>query len=574
MDHPENYQRFLSNLLNIFDSNERFNTINQQCHIFSKSTKDLLADFYEYLHYYLELELKVINSSATVLEGKVKKAALDEWLKNHIPDKKDREQVYESLVIKEHKAEYYRINDLLSLKKEKNSYIVSELVRCGEFLMLAAAPKTGKSLLATNLAMAVVMGKDFLNRKTYPTNVLFINNEENPMEVGKRIYYQGLQEIEATNKDQFDELISSDRFFLCKYLDIVQDFDELRTTVLENNIGLVIIDSLGASIKKSGMTEYSVELLPYLYSLQEDLCHKYNVSCIILHHTTKMDSSENKTKMLNGISGGSFLTRANDGYWKLMAGSKDEKDLLNLICVPRNDKEKTFTLSIVEDEACKWEFAVLKESSIPESEVEIQNNVLNELRKMYEAWEGIPNNDDPVYGLNLLELLEITGCDRKTLVRIINRMLHSDGIERYTGNGKHIYHYPICGESWLDSYLELDKEKLEKKAEMEKFKKVIKSEILPILSSNEHKDYVSCWERVKGLVPSNVSVLSALTEADKDRFLSYLHNSKYKLGDEVMFKEKKTKIIKVIYSPSNPVDRFLYVLKERPESFTTYNDLS
>lgn len=570
----EVYKRFLHNLLNLFSPSERHDLIDRQCHIFDKTIVEVTTDFYEYLHSYLESELRKINSSPTIVETKLKKASLDEWLKNHIPDKQDRQQVYDSLVIKEHKSEYYQLDDLLNLKKDKDDYIVSELVRKGEFLMLAAAPKTGKSLLITNLAMAIITGSQFLNRKTYPTNILFINNEENPLEVGKRLYYQGLQEIEAKDKSQFEELVKSDRFFLCKYLDIVQDYEEMLEKIQEKNIGLVLIDSLGASIKKSGMTEYSTELLPYLYSIQEDICHKLGVSCIMLHHTTKMDNPQSKTSMLNGISGGSFLTRANDGYWKLMAGGKDERDTLSLTCVPRNDKEKTFILTIIEDEACKWEFSVLKESSIPESELEIQNQVLYLFKQAYEAWFS-QGSQGEVIGYTLTELLENIGCDRKTLVRVINRMLHSEAIERYIYDQNHVYHYPYSGESWMDIFLERDLERLEEKNKLEKLKSQVLNTIKPILSSNERMDYVSCWQFLKENMPSNFSILNCLTEEDKDKFLSYLHNSKYKLGAKVKHKDKETLVIKAIYTPSNKSDdKFLYVLKDSPESFVVHSDLT
>ena len=135
--------------------------------------------------------------------------------------------------------------------------------------MVVASPKVGKTNLATHAAVAVARGTPFLNRESTAGNVLFIENEE--LIDGttiNRIYDHGLQLLELEEPELYKELINSEKLIVTRNVDIVLDQTKILEIVKEKNINLIIIDTLAASLKVSGYTEYSHEVPSALYKLQ------------------------------------------------------------------------------------------------------------------------------------------------------------------------------------------------------------------------------------------------------------------------------------------------------------------
>lgn len=418
-------------------------------------SKNELEDlFYQYLEDLTREKLLNIRNSPNPFRAAALKTELVSWLKLFVSDKQDLQRLIETYSSEAKEAETYTLSQLRELAKDhKDYYLVQGLIRKNILLLIVGAPKTGKSLFATNLAVRVIQGQPFLNRNTFKSRVLFLQNEENVINTYKRIYNNGLQLLEAQEPELFEELLDSENLVIAKHLDLVTDKATIIKTLETSEADVLIIDSLAASIRKSGLTEYSPELAGVLYDYQE-IAHTRDVTILVLHHSTKMDSTESKTTMIRGVGGSNALVRANDGLFKLHPRKDGDVDLFT---IPRDGTPEELVLRYVEEEASFWSFEVKAEKTLSPENIQLQNSIIRLLLEQYNVWKETATSDDiEVAGLNLTELVDVLAVPRADVVKRLNHMYDTEGIARRIDNRKYVYHIPASGESWLLSYLEVE----------------------------------------------------------------------------------------------------------------------
>lgn len=486
------YIAFLTSLLSVKTNQERYDAIREQeVSRYDKTIEEVEKDFIQLVENALRIKIRELNALPPSLEQKMVKSQILEWLKCFVMSPKDAEELINIYSVEETDSIVYTIKDALDLNKNnKTKFLIKELIAFGRLYVFAAPPKVGKSLMITSLALAIARGKPFLNRESTLGNVLYIQNEEQiETTTIERIYNHGLQHLELDSPELYKQLINSNRLLLSKNYDLVLDQDKILKLVKEKNIDLVIIDSLGASIRRSGLTEHSPELGSYLYSLQNK-CQENNFTAIILHHATKADSKEDKTKMLFGIAGTNTILRANDGLIRLFSSkNKENEDVIALYTIPREGKPLSLTLKIEEDEANYWYYEVDKETSLSPHLIELQNDILTLLYEKYYEWvEDVGYNETsdieelvPVYGLSLAEIMEITNQTRTVIVSRLNDMKSTEAItctpSRKDDKKVFIYGIHHSGESWMKSYLDIENERRRKQQEEEEEKKRYSNQI-------------------------------------------------------------------------------------------------
>jgi archaellum biogenesis ATPase FlaH len=426
------------------------------------SQEELEELFFQYLVNVTREKLVIVRNTTNIFKAVSLKTDLVNWLKLFVSDKQDIQKLIEiySTEIKEN--EVYNLRQLRSIALEhKDNYLVQGLFRKGVLFLVAGAPKTGKSLLATNLGVCLIQGTPFLNRATLKSRVVFIQNEEPLPGTYHRIYNNGLQFLEASQPELFEELLDSHDLIVAKHLDLSVDKASIVKVIEDHEADVLIVDSLGASIRRSGLTEYSTELIPLLYEWQ-DYAHTHNVNIFILHHTTKMNagrqsSDESKavptqTRLIGATAGHNGIMRANDGAVFLQPGKTP--GTVVLYTIPRDGVPEELLLEHEEDEASFWNFKVKKENTLTSENIQLQNSVLRLLLEQYNLWQE--SDDEKVYGYTLTELMDILGVPRPDLVKRLNQMTDTQGISRRTEKGRFIYHIPANGESWLLAYLEIE----------------------------------------------------------------------------------------------------------------------
>jgi len=548
-DYKEEFKKEFSILLNKPNEEEReqklFNLAERNNLEFDEILKAFNSVFEDTLR---ERIKEFIGSNLSPLERQLKKQQVKNWLRGFFNDTKDINSLMDYYTAAEEEIIVCTIRQALDLRTDRNRYLVDGLLLTGALYLIAAAPKTGKSLYATDLAVTCCLGNTFLNRRVQPnTNVLFLQNEENITEAANRAYTNGLQNLELENPEMFKTITETNRFTLVKNLDIIQDLKKIFDLVTKYDIGLVVVDSLSASVKKGGLNEHSPELLSGLLTFQQHIQDR-GITGLLIHHTIKSDNNENQQEMIKGIAGRNDISRANDGIIK-MSASKDAKGHLNLYFLPRNGQQCSFVVKQSVGEACYWKYEVVEEDTLSPENVTIQNKILRVLKERYNQWQLETNGEKfPIYGYHLSELERSTSLDRDILVERLNYMLSIEGIERTGVNRKHLYHYPLRGESWLDQYLEAEDKTLRHQKELLNLDLKRKDGLLELKTKEEIKAFTKDWTIADGQ-----RVFNTMSAEEQNNMNLIMYPPKYPVGtlvivDVDIHRSQKGVIGKIIYN--------------------------
>jgi hypothetical protein len=489
----EKYKTKLQTLVTIADASLRHKTMLELSEGFELSLTTVEDDFSKVWSLELDERVKSIEVEDLDYATKLlKKEQINNWLRNFISDRKEREQLIQAKLFRDEPVKIYTLKDLIAMRKSKRSkYYVTGLFQSGLYLVVAQA-KSGKSLLGYDLANSLCRGLPFLKRKTIRTNVLIVQNEEELSSTGHKIENNGLQELQRENPEEYETLIASHRLIVTKGLDIAVDRQKIIDIIDDYNVGCLIVDSFRASIGKGGLTEYDIGAASALYQMQSAV-HERSMLCVVIHHANKSDNNSGKTAAFNGVGGHNALTGANDGVIKMALNSEkriDGKETVDINFYPRNDNPCTFNVYYNEGEACKWGFEVLDESTLSDAMVASICSILQELYPAYREWQAMDDEERPekIPGKTIEQLVLDTGIDRPALVKILNYMDHNEAVGRYSTNRKWTYHVPVDGSDMF--YLLEDQErKSEEARRIEELLVAIYDEILTCTTLEQLETY-------------------------------------------------------------------------------------
>lgn len=527
----------------------------------NKCDKEQVRDaFFEQLAETCRNKIREMMNCKNAFRQKSLKNDILLFIRNFIPDKEESRQLFTIYSAEVEKAEVFNLAELKRLAASVElKYIVRDYLPIGKCLLWAGAPKTGKTMLSNYLAICHAQGRPFLDRETVVGNVLVIQNEEHLADTTLKRFEAGIADLEISNLSEYKDLVESKRLLIARGLDIALDKNEIVNIVKENNITLVIVDSLGKSITKAGLSEYSPELNTVLYAMQE-ACFVNNFSTIILHHTTKgtVDKS-NKAGKLEKVAGGNFITRAVDGIW-ILEPKKGTTDV-NIEIIPRFAKESSLVVERVEEEARYWSYLVKEETSLSTDEVEAICKILKLLYAQHKQWQLkcstlIPNEPLPdLNGYSLKEIVRKTNLDRDNVIKRLNHIL--DGLSYYIKNGTRYYHIPVEG-SFLEQFLLFEHEKeqadLQKMEQIELDKKKVEW-IVNCKTKEDFKNLTSLW----GSEEKN-RIWNLLTEHQRQRVYLLIYPPRFSVETLVRIKSSNVccEIVDCQYDKLN--NRHLYVV--------------
>ena len=193
--------------------------------------------------------------------------------------------------------------------------------------ILAGAPKSGKSILALNIALALSSETEVIGKKgTALKRVLFLPYEDTERRLQDRI---------IRNKKGLSIKNDPQTFFMdgCNppKLDNLE-LSRIGQMIKENKIDLMIIDTLGMSVKntrKKGLSSYmdEYELLNQFQRFALD----QNISVLILHHTRKMKADSvfdeiSGTRGITGAADANFVLQKNKMSGYLAIQGRDLED--------------------------------------------------------------------------------------------------------------------------------------------------------------------------------------------------------------------------------------------------------
>ena len=193
--------------------------------------------------------------------------------------------------------------------------------------ILAGAPKSGKSLLALNMALALSANAEVIGKKSKSVkNILYLPYEDSERRLQERIkkIKIGLS-ITDVSKTFFLEGGKPPKIDD----EVLKEIGEL---IKENKLDMIIIDTLGSAIKnnrKKGLSPYldEYELLNKFqrFALDNKVC------VLLLHHTRKMKAENvfdeiSGTRGISGAADANFVLQRNKYSGKLFIQGRDLED--------------------------------------------------------------------------------------------------------------------------------------------------------------------------------------------------------------------------------------------------------
>lgn len=192
-----------------------------------------------------------------------------------------------------------------SPEEESELWLFPDLMPTSWVTLFYASGGTGKTRLCHELAKAAVSGGTFLQEypASFPMKVLFIQIDE--------------------PSGQFHDLIRHDPGLQHENLHILTNWssrnvDQLQEQIIEHGYNLVILDSLMAAQRDSGLEIKDAAFGNILREFQ-NICNRTKVSFIVLHHTNRAGE----------FTGNNSIKDAVSCVWELRRGCK-EKDIVAL----------------------------------------------------------------------------------------------------------------------------------------------------------------------------------------------------------------------------------------------------
>ena len=186
------------------------------------------------------------------------------------------------------------------------NYIIENMIRENGLYCLLGEAKVGKSAMAIQIANSVANGIPFLNLKTSKSPVLYLSTEMNPNETISRI---DLMKCNLNNYNFF-YTFPEDNF---SQLNIFTVENEIKKFSEYYNGKLVFIDMFnGINFGKIYDLNNYQDMSQNVFPIIRNLCNKYNVTIVIVHHLNRKGKSLGSTAIDTCIDGKISLKQDNN----------------------------------------------------------------------------------------------------------------------------------------------------------------------------------------------------------------------------------------------------------------------
>ncbi len=305
------------------------------------------------------------------------------------------------------------LDELFDLEIEALDWLVPGILPARETIVLAGAPKSGKTLASIDLAFCIATGEDaFLGEAVKQGKVLLVSTDESPTSTRNKLLNRGFRKQDK------------DRIKIMPNWDISQ-MAQLEKILEEFKPDLTIIDSLRRINKGSEISENSAEFADNIYSLKETLS-RYGSAGVLVHHTNK----NREALGVDRLRGSSAIAGAVWGVWQLdqipkpdpnnkkrmIVDPKDPKRVLSVFARDAEGQQLTIELNL---ENSSWRNLGSGESEEEAAnKVTIRDRILNILaanpspmtgKAIIEALDGAEVAPNSVYN-------ELSSMERKRLI--------------------------------------------------------------------------------------------------------------------------------------------------------------
>ncbi len=221
------------------------------------------------------------------------------------------------------------LSEMLKTGFKEKQYIIEDLINPGAYV-LAGAPKCGKTILATQIAVAVATNSKIFERNVNPGKVLYLGLEDS--EDGQSFYERcsGLTNFGSNIKNL---LFSSEkcaiRYILKNIENCIDEYDNLK---------MVVIDTYQVLV--SGKYKYTYAQDYNNFEKLNKFAVDNNICILILHHTRKMKADD----PFDEITGTRGISGACEGMFVL---KRDNLSSVGKLYIRgRSQRENVFTLTL------------------------------------------------------------------------------------------------------------------------------------------------------------------------------------------------------------------------------------
>ena len=210
---------------------------------------------------------------------------------------------------------------------ELHNPLIHGLLREGETMNVIAAPKTGKSWLVMNLALAVALGRDWMGFPCEQGKVLIIDNELHPATTAYRFRTMLAKlGIPRSAVNPFIR-IENQRGMLETIQSLSTQIEELK----KEDYKLIIIDAFYRAVPQ-GTNENDNGSITALYNLLDRYAGTLNSAFALIHHTSKGNQSQKSVTDVG--AGAGAQSRAADTH--LVLRPHKEKGVIAVDCAVRS----------------------------------------------------------------------------------------------------------------------------------------------------------------------------------------------------------------------------------------------
>lgn len=206
-------------------------------------------------------------------------------IREDTPKEKKRKKLKDSLKISEDEVMIIGLDDIKE-GEHGEEWLIEGIWEYDSVGLLVAPPKSYKSTLITNMAVAIATGEPLSGRKVQQGGVLILQGENSLIAEKSRI------QMIAGRSDLPIYYVQNNI--------TLDNIELLKRTIIQNNIKLLVIDPLYL-LFGSGNMNHQVDVTPKLRALTE-LRKEAGCSICVVHHTRKIEggSSTISTADING----------------------------------------------------------------------------------------------------------------------------------------------------------------------------------------------------------------------------------------------------------------------------------
>lgn len=229
--------------------------------------------------------------------------------------------------------QFLKYSELKEFAKANPSIpIIDGFLNRKEFMLINAASKVGKSLLAMNLGISASAGSTFCGMPTTQSKVMYLQTEIAHNFLLERLNRMINQQIE------FEECMFLTSFERIR-LDDKDDFKSLELAIENEKPDLLILDPFYELHSKN--EQNANEMTPILTNLRM-LARKHDLGLILIHHQGKNSENNGNSKTVHQSRGSSAFGDVPD----CLVSLNKTNDLVKLTGIFRNRPNINLTYSI------------------------------------------------------------------------------------------------------------------------------------------------------------------------------------------------------------------------------------